>query len=796
MIKPNPSAFAGTCALALALALSGCGGDIEARMAEVRALQDVGQYQASIDELRQILSIEPDLPEATYRLGVALLQTGEPSRAVWALEKATENPAYAIRAALLLASAHFSQQNFEASIRAADRALEIDPDQHAALRMRAKANVGAARFEESLADASRLLETYPDDYGVQAIYASVLTDLGRLDEARVAHDRLKETALSGNDPSISHRGCIAPAIFAKDQLQDNELAAELFDDCTDRFPANAFVIGEAMRFHDSSGHPENATKLIRRAVEEAPENLSLRSHLGTRLRNRGDLEGAEQVFRDAAESFQSAGAWNLLTNFYRLQKRSADALAAIEQVAELSGGGNDQLHFAQADILIDLGNHDRAEAIAASIEEPTYTRLLLGRIALEQGEPTRALEHFEQGIRSWPNNAGARYLAGRAALELGDTDRAISEFREAMRVDNTATPASEVLARVHFELGDYSEALRIGQLARRHPDANLPNVLTVAARSFTALGQYDDARQVLELLRTRPDMRLHGAEELAAVELAAEGPTAAVASIETSGIDISAPDNSVLLRSWVDAMLAAAGRSSAALRRLDRIVAAHPDQATNHELRGLVLLELGRDDEAAAALEKSIALEPEYAPGHAGLASLSARRNDLEKAVELFDKASELAPDTAPYAYSAAQLSLALGDQSGAETRLREVVRRFPSHAGARNNLAWLLAEQGESLDAALALAEQAQRLDPSPEVLDTLGWVRFRRGEYPAAVAALEQAVEAREDSASMRYRLGIALSRNGDAERAHKELQTAVDTGNFPEADDARRELARLAP
>ncbi|MDP7570058.1 MAG: tetratricopeptide repeat protein, partial [Myxococcota bacterium] len=142
MIKPNPSAFAGTCALALALALSGCGGDIEARMAEVRALQDVGQYQASIDELRQILSIEPDLPEATYRLGVALLQTGEPSRAVWALEKATENPAYAIRAALLLASAHFSQQNFEASIRAADRALEIDPDQHAALRMRAMANVG------------------------------------------------------------------------------------------------------------------------------------------------------------------------------------------------------------------------------------------------------------------------------------------------------------------------------------------------------------------------------------------------------------------------------------------------------------------------------------------------------------------------------------------------------------------------------------------------------------------------------------------------------------------------------
>ena len=124
---------------------SACGGDIEARMAEVRALQDVGQFSASIDELRQILAVSPDLPEATYRLGVALVQTGEPSRAVWALEKATESSDYAIPAALLLASAHFGQHNFEASIRAADKVLELDPDRHAALRIRAQANLGAVR---------------------------------------------------------------------------------------------------------------------------------------------------------------------------------------------------------------------------------------------------------------------------------------------------------------------------------------------------------------------------------------------------------------------------------------------------------------------------------------------------------------------------------------------------------------------------------------------------------------------------------------------------------------------------
>jgi len=795
MTAPNRSRLTVGCALALGLVLSGCGGDIDARMAEVRALQDVGQYEASIDELRQVLAIEPDFPEATYRLGVALVQIGEPSRAVWALEKAAESKEYAIRAALLLASAHFSQHNFEASIRAADRAFEIDPNLHAALRIRLKANVGAARFEEALSDANRLLEIYPDDYGIQAMHASVLTDVGQIDEARVAHDRIKETALAGSDPSIAHRGCIAPAVFARDQLQDDTLAAELYDDCTERFPSEAFVIREAVRFYDTSGDPEKATKLVRRAVEEAPENLSLRSQLGTRLRNRGNFDEAEQVFRDAAESFQSAGAWNMLTNFYRLQKQSKDALTAIEKVTELSGGGSDQLRFVQADILIDLGDYDRAEEIAASLEEPTYARLLRGRIALEQGDAKTALGHFDKGIRSWPNNAGARYLAGRAALELGDTTRAVSELREAMRVDNASTPAAELLARVHFDMGKYAEALRIARIAQRRRDANVPAVLTIVVRSFVALGQHDDARNVIEILLARPDTRLRGAEELASVELSAEGPSAAVAAIETSGFDLSVPENNSLLRSWVDAMLAA-GRSRAALRRLDRIVAAHPDQPANTELRGLILMKLGRDDEAAVALEKSIALEPEYAPGHAGLANLSARRNDLAKAIERYDKASNLAPHVSPYAYSAAQLSLASGDSGGAETRLREVVRRFPNHAGARNDLSWLLAEKGEELDTALALAEEAQRLDPSPEILDTLGWVRFRRGEYAAAVAALEQAVEAREDSPSMRYRLGVALSRNGDADRARKELRAAVDTGNFPESNDARAELAQLEP
>ena len=195
-------------------------------MAEVRALQDVGQFTASIDELREILAVRPDDPEASYRLGVALVQTGEASRAVWPLEKAAESPDYTVQASLLLASVHFANQNFEAVVKAADRVLEVDPDRIVALKMRAKGNLGASRLDAAMADTQRLLETEPDDYSVNLLYATILTDSGKLDEAEAASDHLKEIGAASGDPGTATRACLAPAMFAKDVRKSETKARE------------------------------------------------------------------------------------------------------------------------------------------------------------------------------------------------------------------------------------------------------------------------------------------------------------------------------------------------------------------------------------------------------------------------------------------------------------------------------------------------------------------------------------------------------------------------------------------
>jgi Flp pilus assembly protein TadD len=128
--------------------------------------------------------------------------------------------------------------------------------------------------------------------------------------------------------------------------------------------------------------------------------------------------------------------------------------------------------------------------------------------------------------------------------------------------------------------------------------------------------------------------------------------------------------------------------------------------------------------------------------------------------------------------------------------RLRQIVKRHPDVVGARNDLAFLLAESGSELDLALSLAESARERNPSPEVLDTLGFVRLARGEAPQAVETLELAVSGRPDSPTIRYHLGTALREAGDEGRAKEMLQAALDMGAFPEAEQARAELARLGP
>lgn len=773
---------------------SGCGGDIESRMAEVRALQDVGQFDASTKELQEILAIDPELPEANYRLGLAQVQMGEPSRAIWALQKAMESSEYRIQAGVLLASTHQQTRNYDEAIRAATRVLEADPDREVALRIRATALLGARRLDEALQDTTRLIEMLPDDYTARALHATVLADLGRLDEAEREHELVKKIGEKSDDPDQRMRACLAVAVFAKDVKKDIPMARVAYNECAEKHPTDPALLDNVVRFFDSVKEQERGTEIVRASVAAAPENLALRRILANRQRTLGDPEGAEKTLLESVESFGSAPAYDALADFYRARKQPEKALAALEKVAELSKGGSDRLRFTQADVLIDLGRTDEARELAGKIKQPAYAALILGRVALISGDPKTALASFEKGIQAWPNNAGARFLAGLAARDLGDEDRAIAELRESVRAGVEESDAALELARILYSRGEYKEAVTFANMALRGPGGpTQPEPYVVGARALAAAGQMARAHESVETLRKLG----HGAiavRELALIERGAKGPEASQKAIAQSKLDLADPANLEVLQQAIE-NLSLLGRSKEALAAIDAAATRSPESARLYELRGLVL---GRGGDAAAArtaFEKALAIDPRSAAAMAGLGTLRGKAGEFDAAIELFERADAQAPGDGSYAYSAAQIALAAGRRADAIERLRKVTARHPELAGARNDLAFLLAEDGAELDLALSLAEQARRRSPTPEVLDTLGFVHLQRGEAKEAVAVLEEAAAADPGSASIRYRLGSALAKAGEVEKARASFQAALAKGDFPEAEAARAELARLS-
>lgn len=771
--------------------LAGCSG-VESQLEEIRSLQEAGQFDPSIAPLRRILAEDSNHPEANYRLGIALRQTGRASLAVWPLQKASESDEYAIQAGLMLASTLAANAAHEEAIKAATRVLTLEPANVVALHTRGQAYLTVGQPDLALADAETILEISRDDHRASLLRGSALIDLDRAEEAEVAFQALADQADKSGNANDAARKCAALATFYRSQKQ-NDRARETFEKCIEKYPTHALLQQWVSDFYVEIGEPDQAIVVWRAAVKATPEDLGLRAKLADLLYGQGQIDEAQATLVEAVELFDTPEAWRMLASFHRKTSNPKSARESLEQAMDRTRNVSGPMRFALADMLIEEGDYARAESIAESLEEPAYKQLLKGAIQLKQGDARAALESFDAGLRLWPNNAGARYLAGRAAQELGDRERALAEYREAVRVGETETDAALRLAQLHFAEGEFVLA---GQFAQRHINKRPyvdPAAHVIAARSATALGSLDKAEVILNDLRVKDASNPTAYVEFAAVKRRTDGSKAALEVIQTSTLDLTDPVNADALGA-VASDLVAVGDTAGALKIVQAAVDAHPDSALFLDLKARVLVRTGRQADAAKAFAAALAVDPAFAPALEGSGNIERASGDLDGAIALFERAAVADPDSGNYVYLQAQTYMMKGDETTAITLLEKSLELDPSHVGANNDMAWLLASSGKDLDRALDLAKRAVRVERSADTLDTLGYVHLKKGDMAEAVSVLGKALEARPDSQSIEYRLGIALAGKGDKEEARAVLTKALTGPAFPEAADARAELDKL--
>ncbi len=698
-------------------------------LAEIRELHAEGRYAESLDRLRKLVDEDPARSEAHLLLGVALLRTGEPGLAVWPLRKAAESPEHAVDGGLLLTRAMLASRSSPDAVTTIDRVLAMAPENVDALELRAEAHVASGSPVKALDDIDHVLLLDPENLAVLVPRVLALIAVDRIDEAEVALETARtrfETSRDEIAPAAQARLCIARGLFAFEK-GEAEAADALYEACLAKFPTDSLAVSEAVGFFDRTGRSERATEILRRALESSENAAVFRTALARRLGAQGDAEAELRLLREEAEQRPSPTSWFALADYYVQRDEFEAALEAFERALAASPEPSPMLRFAYADTLVQAERFEKAMTVAEAIEQPALRDLIRGRVLLGQGDAKDALAAFEAGIRLWPNNPASRFLAGQAAERTGDFERATSEYRESIRAGAAQTKAALALGELYAVRGDHAGALdALRRYVQTHPED--PEGYLVSIRIAHDAGEHAIATEGLARLAALPGQAARAKAEEAELLAADKGAGLAREAIETSELDLTDPGNAPALRVLL-VQLTSLGEHEEARRRVDAAIAAHPDAAVLHELRGRALRSAGRPpDTAREAFERALEFDPAHAPALVGLAELSADAGEREAALALYDRAAQADRNDPAPAYAAARLLRDAQETEAAQRRLEELLQRHPREANAAHDLARLLAERGE-LERARELAERAAWLH-APGAEETLARIQGLRDE------------------------------------------------------------------
>jgi tetratricopeptide (TPR) repeat protein len=720
----------------------------------VREGQNAGNFAATIEPLRELLSIQPKDPETNYLYGRALVATQSPELALYSLHEAMEDPEWLTRAGFQLAYAGLASDDFNEVVNAMTRVIEVEPENIDALLLRAQAHAHW-KMDPTLAleDAEAVLDLDPDR--LEAYEPLILAHIA-LEQPEEASEELAKVGrrLIDTDAPESVRAwhCSTTAVFIAEGGGDLQMAEKTWEECLARYPADGTVVDKAVRFFDNQQQHARSLEIVRTAYLEVPESRIFRVALAGRLLLKGHADEAEAVLLEGTKSEQpelAAEAWGDLGELRYSAGRLQSAADAFEQAFILTDPPDPQTAFRYADSLVVAGELDRALEQSEKLTVEAHQRLIRARVAQERGDNEKALEDFSEASRLWPDNPWGRYYAARSAEALGLWDRALEEYRYSIRINTGATDARTRAARLLTAQGRFLPAYHL--LFLRIDEFPIDREGMILAAYVVA--HASNASQLQDLLQKHlaKDPASYPAALIRAAEgLAENGQPAAARNLlrGAPGIDLAAGDNAKVLSALVR-FAHQAGTADDASSVVAAALETAPNTAGYHAARGLDL-ELGQASlgDVRSAYEHAVELDPHDAEALEGLGR-SSLPDDPERALEWFERARAADPLAEGPALGAARTLIIMNRLDDAARGLDGLIESNPFSAEAIAERADLDLKRGIATPRTLDLARRGVRLGRKAEDFERLSAVLSRLGESGRAETAAERARKLREDVA-----------------------------------------------
>lgn len=338
----------------------------------------------------------------------------------------------------------------------------------------------------------------------------------------------------------------------------------------------------------------------------------------------------QEIMQSSADAHQK-GDHKTASRGYRralkIQPDNVDALQLLGVASHQSGDSKNALRLLQKALEIDPANvrcHNN-----------------IGSVFNEIGNYDAAEHHFREALKGDDAPAEAWYNLGLAQRRRGELDEALESFAKAFEMEPDYLAPLKATGAIYIERHDFEESERIFRkcLALDPNDMEVGNNLGYAVQMQ---GRLDEAealfKQTLERLGQAPAIGYN-----MRVLLTAQGRSEEARELFRQQLR-EKPET------WISELglalgIAMRGSLSEALRSIEDILEAFPDDAKVWNDVGKVLMAMEKTDKAIEVLRRAVEIDPTMASAFNNLGSACSHIHAYKAAVHFLKKAVSLSPD-------------------------------------------------------------------------------------------------------------------------------------------------------
>ena len=822
--------------------------DYTIRLELARAYLALGKGEQAEAELQKCLRQKPNDPTLHREFARLQVMMRKPKEALAHLESAEKWLAPSAESLELAGLAHGLDNNLPAAAQALERAVALEPKRESAILALARIRLAQREPGKALELVDGLLLASPNSEPALGLRGDIAMRMGDNAKAIFCFERLTQiepmreeyrymlgTLLlqQGNAPAAKEQLAALRANAGETAMsfmleglvayteQNYPAATAAFQRSVSMAPTLEGHYRLAMALH-RNGDLETALSNARKTLDYLPDYAPALRLVCTILMQQNRLEDAQREAERLVQHYPTAESHYLLGSVLRARGKQEEALKEYETAASLNPN-LEEAFLQRSAMLFDAGKMEEAEkglreAVRHNADSQNARRALfsfyLGRRQFDQAERV-----VRQGLEKQPEDAVLLTMLATLQVVRDENKEALDTVEKARAIAPDYLPAFSLALRLYTLSGDTGKALAICEdYLARHPEAAAQRI--IAATLLDYEGRKDEAERHLRDAWQRGDSR---ALTLLVQRALARGDAAQAQTLLSDAL-AAKPDSGIrqtLARLYLDAgqfdkawalytaleatqpeesaagkfrLLTAAGKHQEALNEARNVQKNFPTSPLGVILAAEALERLGKPAEAMDELRRAYA-STEQTPLLLLMAQLCLRQNELDKAEGLYRTMLQKEKNNLAALSGQAYIMLLRKNYDAAIQGYEQVLAINPEDALAANNLAMTYIMAGKDPERALRLATVAYTLQPeNPTVLDTLGQCLMRNKRFTEAATVLEQAVSAAPDSAVIRYRLGVALAESNQPAKAKEALQKALETGNFAEAEEARKLLGTI--